>query len=803
MKLVKIITILLFISTTFFAQSLSGVKICIDPGHGGHDAANDRHIIVPDFWESEGNYSKALHAEEILTSLGATVIVTRAGNTDNDDLALSVRSGIANSNNVDLFHSIHSNATGTSTRRNSSLVLFRGYNDAPVFPDAKSYAAKVYENLEKVNHVTNLSYTNISGDWSFYPDWGTSGLGVLRGLTMPGILSEGSFHDYIPEAFRLKNSSYLRHEAWAITRSILEHFNAGTLPNGNLAGVLRDPNVNVSSTYQPISELGDTKKPLNSVKATLQPGNYIYNGDDQNNGYYFFDNLTPGEYKLYVEAEDYSLDSSNVTIVANYSTFVNKNLTLIVNENNPNVLESYPQNNTVNFSNSANIEILFDIQMDKASTESAFSISPIVAGTFSWEDNNKRLIFNPTSNLVAGQLYEVTISNLAKTIFDKNLLFGYNFQFTTRSKLNLISYYPINGSDDISRSVEIRFQFDQAINAGTLGGNISFTDSQGKAVTPSVDFTAYSKGIISFTPVSDLIAGESYKVIIGEGIGDIEGVKFQENLEVVFTVENVLYTNGEIIDDFETAGNWKTPQNSGSIGIDETTNFEINSSKKYNGNFSGEIVYSFISNDGYYKISRVNSVAVGSNGESIFGLWIYGELSGNILEYWFKDSENNFYSKEVDTLNFTGWKMKDVKLSDVALGNLWFEGIGIKQVSSTNISGKIYVDDAQYDFATPVENEVANIPTEYLLSQNYPNPFNPSTVIKYSIPSVQTRVGGGFVTLKIYDILGSEVATLVNQRQGSGNYSVTFDASNLTSGVYFYRLNSGSFTKSMKMLLIK
>jgi len=445
--------------------------------------------------------------------------------------------------------------------------------------------------------------------------------------------------------------------------------------------------------------------------------------------------------------------------------------------------------------------------MDNASTESAFSISPTVAGTFSWSDNNKRLIFDPTLNLVAGQQYQITISNIAKTIFDKNLLFGYTFQFATRSKLNLISSYPLNGSPDISRSVEVRFQFDQAINAGTLGGNISFIDSQGKSVTPSVDFTAYSKGIISFTPVSNLNYGESYKVIIGENIGDIEGVKFQENLEVVFTVEDMEYNDGNIIDDFETAGNWETPQNSGSVGVDELTNFEINSSKKYDGNFSGKIVYNFNNTQGYYKISRVNPVFVGSNNESMFGIWIYGELSGNILEYWFKDSENNVYSYQIDTLNFTGWKMKDVKLSNISLGNLTFEGIGIKQVTSANTSGTIYIDNAQYDFTTLVENDINNIPIEYLLLQNYPNPFNPSTTIKYSIPSQKTPllrgVGGVFVTLKIYDILGREVETLVNKQQKACNYEVNFDASNLSSGIYFYRLQSVDFVESKKMILIK
>ena len=95
-------------------------------------------------------------------------------------------------------------------------------------------------------------------------------------------------------------------------------------------------------------------------------------------------------------------------------------------------------------------------------------------------------------------------------------------------------------------------------------------------------------------------------------------------------------------------------------------------------------------------------------------------------------------------------------------------------------------------------------PKSYALFQNYPNPFNPTTTIRYSIPSVETRRGvSPLVTLNIYDILGREVATLVNKEQKPGSYEVVFNASNLTSGVYFARLSTESFKKTISMLLIK
>ncbi|MBU0473954.1 MAG: T9SS type A sorting domain-containing protein [Bacteroidetes bacterium] len=94
-------------------------------------------------------------------------------------------------------------------------------------------------------------------------------------------------------------------------------------------------------------------------------------------------------------------------------------------------------------------------------------------------------------------------------------------------------------------------------------------------------------------------------------------------------------------------------------------------------------------------------------------------------------------------------------------------------------------------------------PTTFRLEQNYPNPFNPSTTIKYSIPRTTEYYSVQRTTLKVYDILGSEIATLVNKYQSAGNYEVKFDAGNLTSGIYFYTINSGSYFATKKMTVLK
>ena len=98
---------------------------------------------------------------------------------------------------------------------------------------------------------------------------------------------------------------------------------------------------------------------------------------------------------------------------------------------------------------------------------------------------------------------------------------------------------------------------------------------------------------------------------------------------------------------------------------------------------------------------------------------------------------------------------------------------------------------------TSVTNNGSGIPQQFKLSQNYPNPFNPSTRISFSIPR------SGFVTLKVYDMLGSEVQTIVSEQLSAGEYVSEFDGVKLSSGTYFYRIQVGDFVETKKMILIK
>jgi hypothetical protein len=107
------------------------------------------------------------------------------------------------------------------------------------------------------------------------------------------------------------------------------------------------------------------------------------------------------------------------------------------------------------------------------------------------------------------------------------------------------------------------------------------------------------------------------------------------------------------------------------------------------------------------------------------------------------------------------------------------------------------VDDLSFGPPTSVKQNDSGIPQNFILSQNYPNPFNPSTKINFSIPEQS------YVELIVYNILGNEVARLVNDNYSAGEYSVDFDASNLPSGIYVARINAGRYSSSIKMTLLK
>jgi len=319
-KTTLLLTMLLNLS---FAQDLSDFIICIDPGHGGHES-DDRYMSWAEFWESESNLSKAFFLDTLLKNLGATVVLTRHFNGDegiDNDPGLSERAAIANNAGADFFHSIHSN--GGSGNANYTLILYPGPTGDPRINGLSGYPPCPIEltisnqMATQIYSTNRTTYKTTAGDWTFYGT-GQPYLGVFRTLRLPGSLSEGSFHDYYPETFRLKSRAYHKNEAWAIARTYALILDTTDFATFNLAGIVRDPDEQVTYTYLTTA---DSYKPVNNITVTLEPGGKTFRGDNWNNGYFLFDSLAAGTYQLKVTAEGYYPDSAQVTIGTTFFNF--------------------------------------------------------------------------------------------------------------------------------------------------------------------------------------------------------------------------------------------------------------------------------------------------------------------------------------------------------------------------------------------------------------------------------------------------------------------------------------------------
>jgi len=141
--------------------------------------------------------------------------------------------------------------------------------------------------------------------------------------------------------------------------------------------------------------------------------------------------------------------------------------------------------------------------------------------------------------------------------------------------------------------------------------------------------------------------------------------------------------------------------------------------------------------------------------------------------------------------------VKGITIWDYLEGQTWQTTCYLVRADGSARPALLWLAQFVKDNPTGVDISVAGLPTRYQLEQNFPNPFNPTTTIRYSI--VQTSN----VSLQVFDMLGREVQTLVNATQAPGQYSVTLNAKNLGSGVYFYRLNAGTFSETKKLMLVK
>lgn len=779
------------------ARSAEGLKIFINPGHGGHDSDDRQVIIAPHadkdtlgFWESNSNLTKGLFLRDMLEAKGYEVQMSRIFNRTQDDLPLKVIVDLSNASGADLFFSIHSNATGTDTRRNFPMMFFNGYDDAPTKPEDKVICTILDKYLlENQTTVWTHPTTNVRGDLSFYHNY-TYGLGVLYENETTGLLSEGSFHDYIPETYRLMSKDYCWLEAYHFRKAIDEYLQVDPDETGVIAGRINDNRFPREGSFLMFGD--DKLNPISNATVILKDksNNTVatYVTDPvYPNGLFLFKDLQPGDYVVEIQETDTHHGTSvELSVTADNVTYTtpklqHKRLTPptvtayspVWNEGDEGTLCNVP------------INVTFYWDMDTEATEKAFSISPEVDGSFSWKDQNTTLVFTPSKTYAAGTEYTVTISTDAKHSEGINMTEPFSFKFKTndRESMRVLTNYPYEGAQVHYTGATVEFRFDKKPNTNNLLNILSCTDSKGNNVSfnrrslkSSTSKDVYGFIRIPFTKA--LTIGETYTLSLGSALADNDGITLSKDYNINFTAVDATHENTSSVQVDDMSGNNFSFDEYNSTGVTSASIAASTTQKLFTK--SQAITYTFDGvSDGEANFIRSLSDTDATIMPSDFiGIHVYGDLSNNKL-YLELASEISVRYVPVCELDFLGWKYIEVPASAAEAASR-FTGIKIVEVpSQMSKTGTVYIDRI-----TSGPNTGAGV-DDAVVSQItvYPNPA--SQYLIANAPSFITSVA-------LIDLNGRTVA------QTGGN---VLNVSAIHNGHYLMRVNTSSSSTIHKVVI--
>ena len=646
--------------------------VYINPGHGGHDS-DDRNVVIYPFaqgdtagyWESNSNLKKGFALNNCLKAKGYTTSMSRVSNQTSDDLALSTIVALCNSSGADIFYSIHSNATGVPARRNHILALYRGPTGSPVVANSDVLALNLVQRLQvNAASVWTSSY-QIAGDFTFYPDWNNAGLGVLRGNHAVSMLSEGSFHDYIPETYRLMNDNYCWMEGWNFSLGADDYFGYSFFDKGAVAGNIRDNRMpRVINDFIIFGD--DNREPVSNATVILmdmndEPLDTCYT-DDMYNGIYAFKMLDPGTYKIKVEQEHYFSQTKEVTIQANHSSYCNFDLAR-VRETPPEVINYTPVWNESDAPLKANTPVVleFNWDMNTEVTEAAFHIEPAVEGSFRWEDSNYRLVFEPTDAYEINTLYTVTLDTTAEHGGGMKLQEPFTLQFKTtyRKYLEVIDIFPHQGDNVHYKNATIELRTDSMLNNSYYYDKIVLTDKDGNALTYNRRNTKTGKasdpfGFIRIPVASTMTPGEEYTLTIAKEMDDTAGIHLPETIVHKFTAVDAgeEKPDATVIEGFEDASKFSVEEVSTNTEVALTA-----STDRLFGSKSLQIkINDPVSLTAGFTSTSFNDVTI--NGNEELSLHVNGDMSNLYLKMRLMSTDGSQEIVYIDfgKIDFHGWR---------------------------------------------------------------------------------------------------------------------------------------------------
>jgi N-acetylmuramoyl-L-alanine amidase len=830
----KIILFISLISSISFGQltGLSGWNIFLDPGH-----SQDENMGIYGYSEAKKNLRVGLGLRDFLLNNTDIDTVYMSRTNDQQSVSLSQRSDLANNVGAAWFHSIHSDAGAASS--NSTLLMYGGWRSNGQTVEKTPHGGKAMADI-MVDILTRGMRTTTRGNYAdrtFYQGFPYNHtnqypyLSVNRRTSMASELSEAGFHTNPGQNQRNMNAEWKRLEAYTFYWSILK-FHGINRPNVGIAnGIISDMDSNIPINGATITINGQSYTTDTYASLFSQ---YSSDPDQLHNGYYFIENLPNSTFDMYLEAPDYYSDTLQITMTDTFFTFKDARLISAVP---PIITETTPANGDTNFSGYDRIFIEFSRSMNQASVENALSFSPTVTGTFFWM-NSKEVRFTPDSLQFLTD-YTITLAATAEDNYGHLLdgngdgVGGDDFVMNFRTgpfdvfEPEIVAHYPIANQTNIELKPIVNILYDEELDCTSVADSLfdlaSISNLQNSIPGYMEHRVINNQSMISFFPSIALDPLELYRTKVVPGFTDLLGNIVQSTEISVFTTTDS-DLNITSIDNFESGSvtsNWWQPSQSGSTaGINPATLRSENTD--YVNHLTGSAASMEINYD--WNVSATSWLireylgggtprSVTFNNSYLLQVYIFGDGSGTKFRFAVDDDINGSPGHEVSTwktIDWVGWQLVTWDMANdsvgtwlgngVLTGTLRFDSIQLTYNPGTP-TGTLYFDDLRLATKVPLgitDGDIDNlVPKHYQLFQNYPNPFNPSTTIKYQVPQKSN------VIIKVYNMLGQYITTLLNAEKSSGVYDVVFNTDNLAGGVYIYTLETESFRDTKKMILLK
>lgn len=739
------------------ASDPSQIKIYINPGHGGWDSDDRLMYLYPifvgqsvqepytreqSFWESQSNLDKGMRLDTMLRDLGFQTKMSRITNTTADDKDLYDIVVEANTYQANFMLSIHSNAGNPS---NYILQLFSGmtpgdnrsYSDMPANSATSCKIATLMGDNQYMNEVSCWTRVPmIAGDKTFARDimgW-SNGYGVLRWLKVPGTLSEGMMHDYLPETYRLMNIDYKRQESFYFAKTFYTWFCDKELPYGAIGGRIHDVyQKQLFPDYKPNKNTRDVLRPI--LKGTVELWQNdtklaTYTTDTLYNGCYFFWDLKPGTYVVKATPDGYYPQEDTLVVENNKISYAHFGLQM-KRDTPPVVLDYSPKVEiTDSVLVSTNLTFSFNWDMNEEETAKALQISPAVEGTITFEDDAHTMRFKPASRFEPGVEYTVTLGTGAchpDATYENHLQEPFSFKFRTqnRGSVRVIQTYPANGS--VGNPVDAAFI---AIFDGKLANSsnkyFKVYDSAGKDISPvarNVKLNGAAPapyGSAKFElKAGTLQPNSEYKMVIGAEVADVNGVIVNDPVTITFKTGDEVTTTVPVFNNLDTLffeGDKET-----SSGVASVSTLR-NTASKYEGLASNKLTYTFSETNGEAVYVADDVTAIMGNDKSTLGMYVFGDYTFNTLYAKWAVEGDIQYTKICD-LDYAGWLYQEADVTALPAG-VDYQFMGFKIVRGSSFlseKGEVSIDVLRVKFepsTTDVENVVTNQQTNMKVIEN-------------------------------------------------------------------------------------